>query len=86
MCAGDNKEYKGETLYFCDCPLHRNCLKWHVRIPETCRTRIHCMKKTGTDTDNKDIIEANIGEENDAFDDAVKTDSSPPQGNAPSDI
>ena len=44
------------------------------------------MKNKGTDTDNKDIIKANVGEENDAFDNAVQTDSSPPQDNAPSEI
>ena len=31
--VGNTKEWKGDTSYFCDCPNHRNCVKWHIILP-----------------------------------------------------
>ena len=36
---GDTKTWNGETWHCCDCPTHRNHLKWHPHPPESCRTR-----------------------------------------------
>ena len=37
--VGDKKEHAGSTFYFCDCPLHKNKLKWHTHHPDKCRLR-----------------------------------------------
>lgn len=39
--VGDTKSWNNETWYFCDCPLHRNRLKWHTHAADTCRTRLN---------------------------------------------
>jgi hypothetical protein len=37
--VGDKKEWNDTTWYFCDCPTHRDCHKWHTHTHDTCRTR-----------------------------------------------
>ena len=37
--VGDTKVWKDTTYYFCDCPNHRNRVKWHKFKPEDCKTR-----------------------------------------------
>ena len=37
--VGDTKEWKGDTWYVCDCPNHRDRLKWHSHTAPECRTR-----------------------------------------------
>ena len=36
--VGDTKEWKGDTWYFCNCPNHRDCVKWHYHTAPECRT------------------------------------------------
>ena len=35
--VGDTKEWKGDTWYFCDCPNHFDCVKWHSHPAPECR-------------------------------------------------
>ena len=37
--VGDTKQWDGSTWYFCDCPNHKDKLRWHSHKPEVCRTR-----------------------------------------------
>jgi len=37
--VGDSKIWDGKTWYFCDCPNHRDRIKWHTHTAESCRTR-----------------------------------------------
>ena len=41
--VGDTKEWKGDTWYFCDCPNHRDRLKWHSHPDPECGTRQKCL-------------------------------------------
>ena len=42
---GDTKMHNNKKFYFCDCPDHRNRLKWHTHSTEDCRTRINWLAK-----------------------------------------
>ena len=53
--------WKGETYHFCDCPTHRNRLKWHNHTVEECRTRIRWLKKIATDSTSQEPLDANLG-------------------------
>jgi len=44
---GDTNIFNGVAFYFCDCPIHRNCLKWHTHSPKDCWARNHWLKKEG---------------------------------------
>jgi hypothetical protein len=48
--VGDSKVHNGKTFYFCDCPNHRDKLRWHVHPADTCRTRKKWLE-TGTTYD-----------------------------------
>ena len=37
--VGDSKPFDGATWYFCDCPTHRNKVKWHTFPHTECRQR-----------------------------------------------
>ena len=37
--VGDSKPFGDKTWYYCDCPRHRNRLKWHTFPAADCRTR-----------------------------------------------
>ena len=37
--VGDEKQWGGKTWYFCDCPKHRDKMKWHTFPVDQCRTR-----------------------------------------------
>ena len=37
--VGDSKEFDGKTWYFCDCPLHKDRVRFHTHTAESCRTR-----------------------------------------------
>ena len=43
--VGDTKTWKGQTYYFCDCPNHRDRIKWHTFPAETCRTRKRWLER-----------------------------------------
>ena len=43
--VSDFKEYKRKTYYLFDCPLHRNCLKWHMHTVDNFGTIILWLKK-----------------------------------------
>ena len=84
--VGDSKEFNGKTFYFCDCPLHRNRLKWHTHTVDKCRTRIRWLKtKNGSDNDNTahqrerdNANTANLGETDDLpVESIVDAESSP---------
>ena len=64
--VGDKKEHAGSIFYFCDCPLHRNKLKWHTHHPDKCRLRNKWIKEKATDTPSPDAS-AHILVENEAY-------------------
>jgi hypothetical protein len=37
--VGDSKTWNNTTWYHCDCPTHRDKVKWHTHPTDTCRTR-----------------------------------------------
>ena len=43
--VGDTKTWKNQTWYYCDCPNHRDGVKWHTFSAEDCRTRKRWLKK-----------------------------------------
>jgi hypothetical protein len=45
--VGDSKLWNDLTWYFCDCPTHRDKLKWHTHTAETCRTRQNWLENKG---------------------------------------
>jgi hypothetical protein len=61
---GDTQTWDKLTWYFCDCPTHRNKIKWHTHTPEICRTRIKWLENKGS------APIANIADD-DAADDAT---------------
>jgi hypothetical protein len=46
--VGDSKEWNQHTWYFCDCPNHRDKVKWHTHPASTCRTRAKWLEQQGT--------------------------------------
>lgn len=68
---GDTKTWNKLTWYFCDCPTHRNKIKWHTHKPEICRTRLKWLE-----TDGKAPI-ANTGVGDDIDDDDVTSLTEP---------
>lgn len=67
---GDTLNHEGATFHFCDCPLHRNKLKWHTHTPDQCRIRTRWLK--GKDSSSPPTVKpdaaAHISEENLAYD------------------
>jgi hypothetical protein len=45
--VGDTKKWKDATWYYCDCPNHRDCIKWYTHTAEDCRTRKNWLDKGG---------------------------------------
>jgi len=67
---GSTLVHDGNTFYFCDCPLHRNKLKWHTHHPDKCRIRNRWLKEKDTKSPATDATaSSNISVENDAYDD-----------------
>ena len=74
--VGDKKEFDGRTYFFCDCPFHRNRLRWHTHPADTCRTRARWLKKKEEGTiEVKDEPSANVSEENAAYNASAVSDS-----------
>ena len=65
--VGDKKEHAGSTFYFCDCPLHKNKLKWHTHHPEKCRLRNKWIKEKDSHGSTPLNASANISVENEAY-------------------
>ena len=73
---GDKKDHNGTTFFFCDCPLHKNKLKWHTHHPDKCRLRAKWMKtKSSSDVVDNDAT-ANVGENADSTSVADTSESS----------
>ena len=79
---GDKKDFKGRTYFFCDCPFHRNRMRWHTHPTDKCRTRARWLKKKedgNLNTQDDNSASAHISEENEAYDstagDATSNDS-----------
>ena len=71
---GDTKEWKSNTYYFCDCPFHRNKLKWHTHKPEDCKTRIRWLATKGNNDSPSPA--ANVAEDADLPSDTTSDDPS----------
>lgn len=44
--VGDSQPFNGATWYFCDCPNHRNKIKWHTFPHTECRQRQRWLEET----------------------------------------
>ena len=62
-------DHDGTTFHFCDCPLHRNKLKWHTHHPDKCHTRNCWLKDKGSPTlpSNVTAAASNISDKNRAY-------------------
>jgi hypothetical protein len=49
--VGDSKEWNQHTWYFCDCPNHRDKIKWHTHPASTCRTRAKWLAQQATSSE-----------------------------------
>jgi hypothetical protein len=47
--VGDSKTWNNAMWYFCDCPTHRDKVKWHTHPTDTCRT---CQRSKEGKSDN----------------------------------
>jgi hypothetical protein len=47
--VGDSKPWDNTTWYFCDCPNHRDCIKWHTHSAADCRTRAVWLERKASD-------------------------------------
>ena len=45
--VGDSKTWNNETWYFCDCPNHRDRIKWHTHTHTDCKTRARWVASKG---------------------------------------
>jgi len=45
---GDTKTWKAKTYHFCECPTHRDNLKWHAHKAEDCKTRSKWLAEGGS--------------------------------------
>jgi hypothetical protein len=50
--VGDSKEWNGATWYFCDCPSHKDKIKWHTHPHTTCRTRKRWLEEGGSNSNS----------------------------------
>jgi len=84
---GDTLDHDGATFHYCDCPLHRNKLKWHSHHPDQYRIRNRWLKEKvfPPTTSVVNDATARITEENQAYNtsnsqdyDASSTTSTPP--------
>jgi hypothetical protein len=48
--VGDQKDWNDTTWYYCDCPTHRDRIKWHTHTAEKCRTRKKWIEDGGSRT------------------------------------
>jgi hypothetical protein len=46
--VGDTKTWDNTLWYFCDCPNHRERVKWHTHPATDCRTRLKWLENQGT--------------------------------------
>ena len=60
--VGDKQMFEGTTWHFCDCPQHRNRVKWHTFPAESCRSRQNWLaaQSDGGDTPTKPPPVANM--------------------------
>ena len=45
--VGDTRDFDGQTYHFCDCPIHRDRLKWHPFPYTECRLRTKWLAEKG---------------------------------------
>ena len=46
--VGDTRDFEGQTYHFCDCPIHRDRLKWHPFPYTECRLRTKWLADKGS--------------------------------------
>jgi hypothetical protein len=50
--VGDSKEWNSATWYFCDCPSHKDKIKWHTHPHTACRTRKRWLEEGGSNSNS----------------------------------
>jgi hypothetical protein len=55
--VGDSKPWNNQTWYFCDCPNHRDRIKWHPHTATECRTRTKWLENKDSEPVAKPGIE-----------------------------
>lgn len=68
--VGDSKTFDNTTWYFCDCPTHRDRIKWHTFPAETCRGRKKWLSEGGSSSAPP---VAQVGDANGVQDDGTDT-------------
>jgi len=76
---GDSKEFNSMTFYFCDCPDHYNCLKWHTHTHthEKYRTRIKWLERQGTSSNSTGDASAHLGADTSSDNKTATTTNTP---------
>ena len=71
--VGDTKVWKDVTYYYCDCPNHRNRIKWHKFKPEDCKVRTRWLenkkKKVKTEANEGIVNDNDADDEHDVKED-----------------
>ena len=75
--VGDTRTHNDTTYYFCDCPNHKNNIRWHTWPATECRTRLNWLKKQ-----NKNAIAGNATDERATLDGFDSSEHSPPPTDA----
>jgi hypothetical protein len=57
--VGDSKNWDNTTWYFCDCPNHRDKIKWHTHAADTCRTRLRWLEGKPAAVANQGEVQTN---------------------------
>ena len=47
--VGDSNDWDGHSWYFCDCPNHKEHIKWHTHSTKSCHTHQHWLASKSTD-------------------------------------
>jgi hypothetical protein len=76
--VGDSKPWDNTTWYFCDCPNHRDRIKWHTHSAADCHTRTVWIERKASG--------GSIGNASDVKDEDVTTDNDSAPTNAAADI
>ena len=72
---GDTKVFEGVTYHFCDCPKHRDKIKWHQHPPDQCRTRQRWLANGGGSAPPPI---ANVGDDSPTANSPLTNPSAPP--------
>ena len=71
--VGDTKTWNGETYHFCDCPTHRDKIRWHTHSADSCRTRKKWMESQGNRKVSANLAYSEDASATNSVDDKLQT-------------